>query len=130
MVMTEPVGQLASISLDCPDPEYLAGFYARLLGLEEAFASDDRGVIALAGAGPMLTLMRSENYVAPSWPQGPQHQQLHLDVAVEDLESAVAAAMALGATMAGHQPAPSLWRVLIDPAGHPFCLTTVRPDPA
>jgi catechol-2,3-dioxygenase len=126
--MTEPVGQLASISLDCPDTDLLAVFYSRLLGLYEAFATPDRGVIALAGAGPMLTLMRVDRYVPPSWPEGPQHQQLHLDVAVEELDSATQAALALGATAAEHQPAPQQWRVLLDPAGHPFCLTAVRPD--
>lgn len=125
--MTERVGQLASISLDCPDPDQLAVFYSRLLGLEEAFATDDRGVIALAGAGPMLTLMRAEHYVAPSWPAGPQHQQMHLDVAVENLNQAVAAAVSVGARVADQQPAPEQWRVLLDPAGHPFCLTIVRP---
>jgi hypothetical protein len=126
--MTEPVGQLASISFDCPDTDVLAGFYARLLGLEEAFATPDRGVVALAGAGPMLTLMRVDQYVAPSWPEGPQHQQLHLDIAVDELDSATDAAVALGATPAKHQPAPEQWRVLLDPVGHPFCLTAVRPD--
>jgi len=25
-------------------------------------------------------------------------------------------------------PGPGDWRVLLDPAGHPFCLTTVTPD--
>ena len=126
--MTQRVGQLASISLDCPDPDQLAAFYSRLLGLEEAFATPDRGVIALAGAGPMLTLMRAANYVKPSWPEGSQHQQMHLDVAVEDLEPAVTAAVAAGARPAQHQPAPEQWRVLLDPAGHPFCLTVVSPD--
>lgn len=126
--MTEPAGQLASISLDCPDPDQLAAFYSRLLGLEEAFATPDRGVIALTGAGPMLTLMRADDYVAPTWPDGVQHQQMHLDVAVEVLEPAVAAAVALGARTAEHQPAPEQWRVLLDPAGHPFCLTVVRPS--
>lgn len=126
--MTEPIGQLASISLDCPDPDQLAAFYSGLLGLEEAFATPDRGVIALAGAGPMLTLMRVDSYLAPSWPEGPQHQQMHLDIAVEDLEQAMTGALALGAIAAGHQPAPQQWRVLVDPAGHPFCLTAVRPD--
>lgn len=126
--MTEPVGQLASISLDCPDPDQLAGFYTRLLGLNEAFATPDRGVIALAGAGPMLTLMRVDDYVAPCWPDGPQHQQMHLDIAVEDLDSATDSATVLGATTAEHQASPDQWRVLLDPAGHPFCLTAVRPD--
>lgn len=125
---TERVGPLASISIDCPDTDLLATFYAHLLGLEEAFATPDRGVISLAGAGPMLTLMRVDDYCAPSWPDGPQRQQFHIDVAVEDLDSAVADATALGAKEAEHQPAPDLWRVLIDPAGHPFCLSTVRPD--
>jgi hypothetical protein len=126
--MTVCVGQLASISLNCPDTGVLAAFYSRLLGLEEAFATPDRGVVALAGAGPMLTLMRVDHYVPPSWPEGPQHQQLHLDIAVEELDVATEAAVALGATPAQHQPAPERWRVLLDPVGHPFCLTTVRPD--
>ncbi|CAN5836641.1 hypothetical protein BH24ACT6_BH24ACT6_16980 [soil metagenome] len=33
----------------------------------------------------------------------------------------VFAAMALGATLAEHQPQANV-RVLLDPAGHPFCL--------
>jgi catechol 2,3-dioxygenase-like lactoylglutathione lyase family enzyme len=126
--MVTRVGTLASISIDCPDPDALAPFYQGLLGLEEAFATPDRGVIVLGGAGPMLTLMRVDTYVAPTWPGGPQHQQMHLDVAVADLESTVPAALALGATEVSHQPAPDQWRVLLDPVGHPFCLSTVRPD--
>ncbi len=105
----------------------LAAFYSRLLGLTEAFATPDRGVIALAGAGPMLTLMRVDSFVPPDWPEGPQRQQLHLDIAVEELDAASDSAVALGATAAKIQPAPDQWRVLLDPAGHPFCLTAVRP---
>lgn len=126
--MTTPIGTLASISIDCPDPDVLAGFYRALLGLHEVFATPDRGVVSLAGAGPMLTLMRAHSYTAPSWPEGPQHQQMHIDVAVDDLDSAVSAALALGATEAPTQPAPDRWRVLLDPVGHPLCLSTVRPD--
>ena len=126
--MTTPVGFLGSISIDCPDPDALAPFYSALLGLEEGFATPDRGVVSLAGAGPMLTLMRVDAYVAPTWPDGPQHQQMHLDVGVEDVAVAVAAALALGASEASHQPAPDSWRVMLDPVGHPFCLSTVRPD--
>ncbi len=126
--MSDRVAPLASISIDCADPDELAGFYSRLLGLREAFASPDRGVIALAGAGPMLTLMRVDDYEPPSWPDGGQRQQMHLDLAARDLESDVAAAVALGAREADHQPAPDRWRVLLDPAGHPFCLSTMLPD--
>ncbi|HET7303693.1 MAG TPA: VOC family protein [Segeticoccus sp.] len=126
--MVDRVASLASISIDCPDPEALAPFYRRLLGLEEAFATPDRNVIGLSGAGPMVTLMRVEQYTAPSWPQGPQHQQMHLDLAAEDLDADVAAAIELGAVEAAHQPSPSQWRVMLDPVGHPFCLSAVRPD--
>jgi hypothetical protein len=38
-----------------------------------------------------------------------------------DLETAVDAAIALGATRAASQPQDDV-RVLLDPAGHPFCL--------
>ena len=47
--------------------------------------------------------------------------QLHLDIAVEDLAAAVAFAVAAGAVEAGSQPQDDV-RVLLDPAGHPFCL--------
>ena len=126
--MATPVGFLGSISIDCPDPDALAPFYRGLLGLDEAFATPDRGVVSLSGAGPMLTLMRVDTFVAPSWPDGPQHQQMHLDVGVDDVEAAVLSAIALGATEAAQQPAPDQWRVMIDPIGHPFCLSAVRPD--
>ena len=40
-----------------------------------------------------------------------------------DLEAAVAHAVELGATVADHQPQDDV-RVMLDPAGHPFCLYT------
>jgi hypothetical protein len=46
---------------------------------------------------------------------------MHFDFQVGDLDSAVAEAVALGASVAGHQPQENV-RVLLDPAGHPFCL--------
>jgi hypothetical protein len=52
---------------------------------------------------------------------GEQQIMTHIDIAVEDLEAAVAWAVAAGATLAPHQPQQQV-RVLLDPAGHPFCL--------
>jgi hypothetical protein len=46
---------------------------------------------------------------------------MHLDVQVGDLDSAVEEALALGATLADSQPQENV-RVMLDPAGHPFCL--------
>ncbi len=125
---TEPVGTLASISLDCPDPAVLAEFYGAVLGMPRTFTSPDGGVVGLSSGGVWVTLMRVHDYVAPTWPRTGQLQQMHLDIAVHHLPSAVERALALGAREADHQPAPDSWRVLLDPAGHPFCLTVVVPD--
>jgi hypothetical protein len=46
---------------------------------------------------------------------------MHLDFQVSDLQEAVAAALELGAQEAEFQPQTTV-RVLLDPAGHPFCL--------
>ncbi|MCG5433287.1 VOC family protein [Mycobacterium sp. MYCO198283] len=126
--MSSPVGTLVSVSVDCPDPDALAPFYRDLLGLQEGYARPDRSVIALVGAGVMLTFMRVDDYTPPNWPGGPQHQQLHLDISVDDLPAAVEAAVRLGAREAPHQPSPQVHRVLLDPVGHPFCLTSFQPD--
>jgi catechol 2,3-dioxygenase-like lactoylglutathione lyase family enzyme len=127
MTSPAPVGTLASISLDCPDPAALADFYGALLGLQRAFETPDGGVIAMSAGGMFVTFMRTDDHVAPTWPAPGQQQQMHLDISVTELPAAVEAALALGATQASHQALPDMWRVLIDPAGHPFCLTTVAP---
>ncbi|UAL71172.1 hypothetical protein K7396_00775 [Streptomyces angustmyceticus] len=50
-------------------------------------------------------------------------QQAHLDFAVDDLDEAEALLLGLGAVKPEHQPGGDRWRVFLDPAGHPFCLT-------
>jgi hypothetical protein len=47
--------------------------------------------------------------------------QAHLDIGVDLLAAGVARAIDLGATLAANQPQDDV-RVLIDPAGHPFCI--------
>jgi hypothetical protein len=46
---------------------------------------------------------------------------MHLDFQVDDLDEAVSEAVGLGATLADDQFQDNV-RVLLDPAGHPFCL--------
>ena len=57
------------------------------------------------------------------WPSEPgkQHTTIHLDIAVKDLSAAVTWAIEAGAALAEYQPQEHV-RVMIDPAGHPFCL--------
>ena len=70
-----------------------------------------------------LVFQAADGYVPPVWPpaEGQQRTMMHFDFQVGDLDSAVAEAVDLGATLADHQPQENV-RVLLDPAGHPFCL--------
>ena len=126
--MTERVGRLACTSIDCEDPAELADFYAALLGLERVIESDGGDVIVVSDGRIALAMMKADEYAAPTWPDPAQPKQMHLDVQVDDVESAVVAAEALGARQAVNQDNPAVWRVMLDPAGHPFCLTTDVPD--
>lgn len=121
-----PIARLAGVSLDSDDPMGLAGFYRELLGLEIMYESDD--FIALKGAGVYLTTQRVGDHRPTDWPDGLVPKQLHLELSVDDVEAAEAAALAIGATKAAVQPSPEQWRVLLDPAGHPFCITTLIPN--
>ena len=49
----------------------------------------------------------------------------HLDFAVDDLEQAVQYAVRCGASVADAQFSEG-WRVMLDPAGHPFCLCQMK----
>jgi hypothetical protein len=73
-------------------------------------------------------MQRVDHYSPPSWPDPGSPKQLHLDLACEDLDAAVAAAVGHGAVEAAEQPSPERWRVMTDPAGHPFCLSTMMPS--
>ena len=119
--------RFAAVSLDCPDPAELGAFYAALLGLELAYSSADFAGIRLS-PGVWLSLQRVADHRPPRWPDADAPQQSHLDLAVDDLDAGQQRAVGLGAAVAGTQPQPDRWRVMIDPAGHPFCLTPGMPD--
>jgi hypothetical protein len=117
--------RFAGVSLDADDPHQLASFYRQLLDLEVFVDAED--VVALKGSGFLLTTQRIEGYVPPTWPTGTIPKQMHLDIAVADLEESESLALSLGATRAAFQPGPESYLVMLDPAGHPFCLTTQPP---
>ena len=110
--------------LDAPDGRALGQFYARLLGWQYFDDGDDGGSVAPSeDAGSYLGFQTERAYVRPVWPAAPGEPQMsmHLDIAVDDLEEAVAHAVEAGAELASHQPQDDV-RVMLDPAGHPFCL--------
>lgn len=65
-----------------------------------------------------LGAVHIDDYQPPTWPPPERSQQLHLDLAVNDLDAAEAQAIQLGATKDSQQPIPERCRVLRDPAGH------------
>ena len=108
--------------LGTPDPVGLGRFYAALLG-GESDPGDGSFVTLALGGRHYLACQLEPDHRPPTWPAGPDDQQMqvHLDVGVASLEEAVADAERLGARQAGHQPQADV-RVMLDPAGHPFCL--------
>ena len=129
--MSAPL-RLTSTVLGTPDPRSLAAYYRELLGLELGTDEPDWVTLRAPGGGAGLSFQREVDHVPPVWPQGPgdQQMQLHLDVevAVPDgttpavaLVTAADRAVALGGRLPEHQPQEDV-RVVLDPAGHPFCL--------
>ena len=99
-----------------------------MLGGEIVFTSAAAAVVRTDWVA--LSAIEVPAYQPPTWPEPDVPKQIHLDLAVADLETAVVESERLGATLAAEQPAPERRRVLLDPAGHPFCLTTQIPAEA
>ncbi len=120
------ISSMIGIAFDCLNANELANFYAELLGLEKTISSD-----AWAGIntpqGVLLVFQTVENYVPPVWPwkEGEQQQMAHIDFKVDDLPAAVEHALKCGAKKAEEQYYDTS-TVMIDPAGHPFCLSTAQ----
>ncbi len=118
-----PSFHLATVNMDCADAEAMADFYGRLLGWEVTYRDDDFVLMQDPAGGTGLSFQQETWYQAPVWPERPgeQAKMIHLDIKVNNLDAAVAHALAAGARLAEYQPRSDL-RVLLDPAGHPFCL--------
>jgi catechol 2,3-dioxygenase-like lactoylglutathione lyase family enzyme len=110
-------------AIEAPDPLALARFYSELLGWPIGHEEPGTAIVPAPGGASFLVFQQANGYRSPVWPpvDGEQRPMMHLDFQVGDLESAVAEALALGATVAPTQPQQNV-RVLLDPAGHPFCL--------
>ncbi|MFD3381653.1 MULTISPECIES: VOC family protein [unclassified Streptomyces] len=114
--------KLSAITLDCPDPLALAAFYQQATGLAPHPKSDADFAALTCENGLSIGFQRVDDFQAPHWPDQTVPQQLHLDFTVDDLDEAEARLLKLGAGRPDHQPNKDRWRVLTDPAGHPFCV--------
>lgn len=123
-VRSRAAGHYWGVVVEAADARALADFYVRLFGwhIEK---DEDGGFVTIAAPSGVayLAVQRSPQYVPPVWPpvDGRQQMMMHLDVEVADLDAAVADAIDMGATPVDFQPQQDV-RVMLDPAGHPFCL--------
>ena len=119
-----------NVVLDSDKADELSIFYEKLLGWTR-FPGEEFTVVANVehkGFPTWITFQQADDYVAPVWPAIPEAQQqmAHLDFHVKDVAEAVKYAISCGATVSEIQYDDN-WRVMIDPAGHPFCLLPPPP---
>jgi catechol 2,3-dioxygenase-like lactoylglutathione lyase family enzyme len=114
---------LGATVLGAKDARALAAFYRDLLGWEITDDEPDWVELPAPDGGAGLSFQTEESHVPPVWPTTDDEQQMmmHLDISVSDLDEAAAVAETLGASLASWQPQDDV-RVMIDPAGHHFCL--------
>jgi hypothetical protein len=129
-----PAIAVTSVTIGAPAPRDLAAFYAQLLGWPVTASEPARpGMPPEDGwaqirppaskQGPTLNFEYEAKFTRPVWPAADDTQNAtqHLDIAVGDLDESVRWALASGAFLADVQPQHDV-RVMLDPAGHPFCL--------
>jgi predicted enzyme related to lactoylglutathione lyase len=117
-----------TLTIDCLDAEALGAFYSQLLGWKVT-ARDGAGWLQLRNpaGGIGLNIQAEEAYEPPVWPEQPgqQAKMMHFEILVDDLDAAVRLVLEWGGEEAPHQPADrdhTRLRIMLDPAGHPFCL--------
>jgi predicted enzyme related to lactoylglutathione lyase len=111
---------MAMINLDSENPAELAAFYSQVLGWDVLHSQDEYAMIG--DGSTSIGFGKVSGYSGPGWPRESAPKRYHLDFYVDDLDKAEEQALALGATKPDEQPTPDRWRVLLDPAGHPFDL--------
>ncbi|WP_426562613.1 VOC family protein [Angustibacter sp. McL0619] len=122
--MGEPraAARVVAVSLDCADHHALAAFYRRLLDGELLWTHESASAVRCGGF--VLVTQQCSDYREPTWPGA---SIVHLDLNGDgELDELADRAVSLGARLAQPQPDPR-WRVLLDPAGHPFCITPFSP---
>lgn len=114
------IAEWDAVNIDAPNAMELMRFYSALTGMPSVDPDEKWPEIGEDGRIP-LVFAPVDGYRRPTWPTQERGQQMHLDISVDDLETAVAAATGFGATLADEQSGDG-WRIMLDPVGHPFCL--------
>lgn len=130
MSSARPRIEWTSVTIMAPAPRELAAFYARLLDGEVTASEpagpgepEQAGWAQVRASGRTVNIEFEQCWRPPAWPAQPGEQfaSQHLDLRTDDLAEATTWALECGARLAENQPQDDV-RVLLDPAGHPFCL--------
>lgn len=111
---------LGWITIDCSDANAQAEFYSAALGWEITFSEGPYS--GISDGTVTIEFNAVEGYQPPQWPDVGGAKQFHLELMVDDLDAAAATLLAAGAAQPEFQPGGERFRVLTDPAGHPFCI--------
>ncbi len=111
---------------DARDIEAESRFWGGLLG-GEVHRDEDWHSVVVNGEW-VMGVQAAPNHVPPDWPTGPQQQQVHLDLHVDDLDEAHRVVLAFGGRQLQALRRPSdnaegdeVFAVYASPAGHPLC---------
>ena len=115
------------VNLDVDDLERAVAFYSGAFDLRTGRRFGPHAVEMLGGTAPIYLLAKKPGSRANAGPDRRKYERhwtpVHLDFVVDDIDAAVAKALAAGATL--EKPAATnKWgklAVLADPFGHGFC---------
>ena len=123
--------ELSSVVIDSNNADKLSEFYKQLLNWDKkVYDHGENGIwVSLskkADSTTRLVFQQVDNYTKPTWSKeaNRMNQKIHLDFYSDDVEKDVKRAIGLGATLSETQTGD--WIVLVDPAGHPFCIVPTR----
>ena len=116
----DALASLGWITIDCDDADAQAQFYHEALGWEITFSEGPYS--GISDGSLTIEFNAVEGYQRPQWPDIGGAKQFHLELMVDDLDQTAAALLAAGAAQPEFQPGGARFRVLTDPAGHPFCI--------
>ncbi|HWV22690.1 MAG TPA: VOC family protein [Thermomicrobiales bacterium] len=117
--------ELDGIVLDCPDDLRLAQFYRDLTGMDITVSGDAFPEVSAHGVS--LLFQKVKGYQPSTWPTQERGQQLHLEFVTDDVKGTISYAESIGARIAFVPPDDDS-AVMLDPAGHPFCIATPFTD--
>lgn len=115
-----PSPRIRTVILNARDVEAMVAFWSAFLEVPVQERDDESGIVWLAphtDGGVNIGIQRVDHALAPV-------TQVHLDVAVDDLDAATASIERLGGRLVkvNRLAGGFEWRVVADPAGHELCI--------